>query len=434
MHYTSELRSNWKPLLAATLGLAMGASLIGYINSIFAPHLVREFGWTKASFALTAMVSSVAVLCIPIIGRLTDRFGVRPVATVGLIVFPLTFVGMSQMSGNIYEYVVYNVIQMTLCVTTTATVYSWIVAERFVATRGTALAVLTCGPALSGALLSPLIGWVINMHGWRTGYQVVAVLLGLSAVIVRAALPPPGDQATGNPRRSKGKGMADYGTLLRSRTLWILLSAAFLCSLPHALASSQLNLMLADSGISANEVAFMISVFAGGTITGRILTGLALDQFPAHLVAVVAMSVPSVGLFILGTGTGSVLMIGAGMLFPGFAMGAEGDVLAYLVIRHFGVATVSTILGMVTATIALAGTTGALALGIILQATGSYSLFMIVAGLCVLLGAFCFLPLQNTPHTEPVQPDDPVGQDWAATSALEVCVNDPDVRDRKLMS
>lgn len=104
MNYASELRSNWKPLLAATLGLATGMSLQGYINSIFAPLLLEEFGWTRASFALTAMVSSVAVLCIPIAGRLTDQFGVRPVATVGLIVFPLTFVGMSLMTGSIYEY------------------------------------------------------------------------------------------------------------------------------------------------------------------------------------------------------------------------------------------------------------------------------------------------------------------------------------------
>lgn len=75
MKYASELRSHWKPLLAATLGLAMGMSLQGYINSIFAPQLVEEFAWPRATFALTAMVSSVAVLCIPIVGRLTDRFG-----------------------------------------------------------------------------------------------------------------------------------------------------------------------------------------------------------------------------------------------------------------------------------------------------------------------------------------------------------------------
>jgi hypothetical protein len=47
MNYAGELRSNWKPLLAATLGLAMGMSLQGYINSIFAPQLVKEFGCVR---------------------------------------------------------------------------------------------------------------------------------------------------------------------------------------------------------------------------------------------------------------------------------------------------------------------------------------------------------------------------------------------------
>lgn len=151
MNFANEFRQHWKALLAAALGLSMGLSIQGYINSIFAPHLIKSFQWSRADFALTSMVSSVAILCIPIAGRMTDRFGVRPVATVGMAVFPLTFVGMSLMTGSIYEYVAYNVIQLTLCVTTSATVYSRIVAERFTAARGTALAVLTCGPALSGA-------------------------------------------------------------------------------------------------------------------------------------------------------------------------------------------------------------------------------------------------------------------------------------------
>ena len=395
MNFAGEFRQHWKALLAATLGLAMGLSIQGYINSIFAPHLLKSFQWSRADFALTSMVSSVAILCIPIAGRLTDRFGVRPVATIGMAVFPLTFIGMSLMTGSIYEYVAYNVIQLAICVTTSATVYSRIVAERFTAARGTALAVLTCGPALSGALLSPVLGSVVAEHGWRTGYLLLVLLLGVVALVVRRILPQPGIAGEQGVAARSAKGLISYPALARSRTLWILLIAGFLCSLPHALASSQLNLMLVDTGIGPGVAAFMISIFAIGTIAGRLLAGIALDHFPAYLVAIVAMSVPSLGLFILGSGTTSVLMIGAGMLSIGFAMGAEGDILAYLVIRHFGVSTVSTILGLVTATIALAGTTGALALSIILRTTGSYSHFMLLAGCCVLLGAFSFSALRN---------------------------------------
>lgn len=397
MNFANEFRQHWKALLAAALGLSMGLSIQGYINSIFAPHLIKSFQWSRADFALTSMVSSVAILCIPIAGRMTDRFGVRPVATVGMAVFPLTFVGMSLMTGSIYEYVAYNVIQLTLCVTTSATVYSRIVAERFTAARGTALAVLTCGPALSGAILSPVLAWVVSGQGWRAGYLFLAVLLAAIAGGVRAVLPRSEAAARQGAPSQSGKGLISYAALARSRPLWGLLIAGFLCSMPHALASSQLNLMLADTGIAAGEAALMISIFAMGTIVGRVLAGLALDRFPAYLVAIVAMGVPSIGLFILGSGTTSVLMIGAAMLLVGFAMGAEGDILAYLVIRCFGVSTVSTILGLVTATIALAGAAGALALSIILRASGSYSSFMIFAGVCVLLGALSFSALRNAP-------------------------------------
>ena len=231
MNFAGEFRQHWKALLAATLGLAMGLSIQGYINSIFAPHLLKSFQWSRADFALTSMVSSVAILCIPIAGRLTDRLGVRPVATIGMAVFPLTFIGMSLMTGSIYEYVAYNVIQLAICVTTSATVYSRIVAERFTAARGTALAVLTCGPALSGALLSPVLGSVVAEHGWRTGYLLLALLLGVVALIVRRILPQPGVAGEqGVPARS-AKELISYPALARSRSLWILLIAGFLCSL-----------------------------------------------------------------------------------------------------------------------------------------------------------------------------------------------------------
>ena len=48
----SEFRLNWQPLLAASIGLAMGSALGHYTLSLFGPALIAEFGWTKAQFAL----------------------------------------------------------------------------------------------------------------------------------------------------------------------------------------------------------------------------------------------------------------------------------------------------------------------------------------------------------------------------------------------
>ena len=62
--YLSELLTHWKPLLAAMIGLGSGYSTTGYITSIMAPELLREFGWSKSEFAL---IGVLGLLSTPIL-------------------------------------------------------------------------------------------------------------------------------------------------------------------------------------------------------------------------------------------------------------------------------------------------------------------------------------------------------------------------------
>jgi hypothetical protein len=50
--YMGELTSNWRPLGSACLGMSSGYLINHYIANTFAPDLLREFGWSKAHFAL----------------------------------------------------------------------------------------------------------------------------------------------------------------------------------------------------------------------------------------------------------------------------------------------------------------------------------------------------------------------------------------------
>ena len=44
MGYLAELRVNWRPLLAAMIGLGSGYATTYYVTSIMAPELIAEFG------------------------------------------------------------------------------------------------------------------------------------------------------------------------------------------------------------------------------------------------------------------------------------------------------------------------------------------------------------------------------------------------------
>src|SRR5687767_10796791 len=101
LSYFGEFKVNWQTLLATFVGIATGSALSHYTMSLFAPELLKEFGWSRAQFALVSALPLVTALVTPFAGRFTDRFGARLAAAIGFVAISLGFFGMSVMQGNI---------------------------------------------------------------------------------------------------------------------------------------------------------------------------------------------------------------------------------------------------------------------------------------------------------------------------------------------
>ena len=137
----------------------------------------------------------------------------------------------------------------------------------------------------------------------------------------------------------------------------------------------------------------MISSFAVGVLVGRFVSGVALDRFPAHLVAAVAMGLPSIGLILLAAHLGTQPIVMLAVMLIGFSLGGEGDVVAYLVVRNFGVRVYSSVLGIMTAAIATSSSVGAALLSLTLKLTGRYSPFLVASAVAIAVGSLLFLLL-----------------------------------------
>jgi hypothetical protein len=79
----------------------------------------------------------------------------------------------------------------------------------------------------------------------------------------------------------------------------------------------------------------------------------------------------------------------------GFSYGAEGDVIAYIASRYFDMKIFSTVLGLFMAGAGAAITLGSAILSFTLYRTDSFSVFMIIAGVSVLMGSLGFLRLRS---------------------------------------
>lgn len=386
-----EFRSAWTVLLAATAGMSSGLALNAYINNIFGPYLLEAFNWSKADFALNGAISIITVLWIPFVGRMADLFGVRKVAFFGIIAYPFSFVLLSQLTGDVRALYAIHFMQVILCASTTATVYCRVVAERFSQNRGLALAICAAGPAVAGAIASPLLTHYIDANGWRAGFLAMAVFSALLGVLALVLLPKksPGHGA----ELRKNSARKDYRAIFTSPAFRIIAVSSFLCSLTHALATSQLKIVLADHGVSAIEGGYMVSVFAVGVVLGRLIGGVALDKWPTHIISAVGMGLPCIGSYVLATDTTNLFMLGFAIILLGLSFGAEADILAYVTARYFPMHIYSSVMGLLTTAVGLAIGLGSGLLSFTLAKTDSFTPFLLLGGTLVLIGGVNLLRL-----------------------------------------
>jgi predicted MFS family arabinose efflux permease len=396
--YLGEFRRHWRVFLSACLGMGLGSAFSHYTASLFGPPLLAEFGWTKAQFALLGTFSLINLLFVPFAGRLVDRFGTRPMAMIGFTVLPLGYLAFTVMSGDIVHYFAIWVVIHIFSIFTTTIVFARIIIEKFDRARGLALSlVLSSSPFLSVIAVPPL-GALIEAQGWRAGYIALAVLCaaggGISIAMMDRTTRP-----TASEIAARRLSRRELGELLRNRTLLLFLLAMFLVNIPQSFGTSQLKLVVMDTGHSSMTATWMMSLYAGGVIVGRILSGLALDSVPAHLVALSILGLPTLGYILLAGHVSAIVLLCLAIGVIGFAQGAESDIGAFLLSRRFDTRNFSLLIALMSAMVGLGGSAGSIVMSATLHSGAGYLPFLWLSAAGTLVGAVLFSLAGRSPPT-----------------------------------
>src|SRR5262249_34315684 len=158
-----------------------------------------------------------------------------------------------------------------------------------------------------GTLAPIVLGPIIDADGWRAGYETLSmimlaslpIVLGLLAVNgVGKADPKPANKATQPPR---------LGEIVRQAPFVRLAATFFSTALATGGAVVHFVPMLIDAGYPAPRAAQMASLLGLSLVTGRLLTGIAMDYVFAPRLAVVLMVVSAAGFATLALGGGELL-------------------------------------------------------------------------------------------------------------------------------
>ena len=392
---TNEWREGWHVVAGAAVGMGTGVGLYLMVRSLFVVPLTREFGWTRGDLGVAGMVAFVTgALVLPFVGRLIDRVGFRPVVLVCAPALSLLYLLIALQPGPFRIHLALMVYGGIFGGGTGALAYTRPVVAAFQRQRGLALGLATAGTSIAAMVAPPAIAAIIATYGWRAGLYALAVLtcgVGLPAALVLIGRDQRGRSAqVGSGPKPPQAGPIDgpaglsLRDALRRRRFWLLAIAFAAVNISGAGVVAQLAPLLGDKGFPDATAAALLSIYAAGVLTGRVVAGLSLDRWPTPAVATVMTLIPAVGISLLLTRAPSFWLAAAAVAMIGLQQGSEVDLLGFIVSRSFGIAHYGAIYGSLGVGGAMATALSFVFFGKVHDLTGSYDLALAVGA-----GAFC---------------------------------------------
>jgi MFS family permease len=395
----AEWRENWRVGLASFLAIGLSFGAFQSLSSLFVMPLQAAFGWSRGEIAFAYNAALVTALAAPFVGRAVDRFGPRRIMIVGMTVTAALYMGLAAMNGSLFLFYALQVLASVIGLSASGLTCSRVVSEAFVRSRGLSLAVARSGLSLASAALPTLLFAVIAGYGWCAGYLMQAALvlvIALPAVFLwigRKETPPAGGHRPRQPHAPVA-----WANVLRNRRVWILCLGAGLGYAPANAIMSQLLPMLVSKEIEASTAAGFVGVAGVASFFGAIVTGSLVDRFWAPGIAFMFACGSAAGTAILAlnpalSGSAATLAV----LLVGLGLGAEIDVVAYMVARYFGLRSFSTIYGLTVFFIALSSALGASFLGFAFDRFGGYDGALLVIAVSFFAAGCLYLLLGPYP-------------------------------------
>lgn len=336
---TAVPRSAWRSLFACS-GLAALLQIDGTLVTVALPHVGTALGVRagELSWVVTAYFVTYAVCLLPS-GRLVDRFGSRPVALTGLVIFGAAAL-WGAVAGTFAVLVLSRVLQGVGAGLASPAALAGAISGFPPQRRGTALGVWAAASGVAN-IVGPLLGGLLTAAlGWRATWWALAPLAVAAGIAVAGLVPAdrPGTRLT---RTSGllGRRVVVASVAGAALTFLVLIGSFFIME-QHLQRSAGYSPLLAAAapaivavfiGAAGPPAGRLIDAYgerpvsaAGFLVAGIGLAGYGLTRAPLHGPAAIPLAV--------------LLGIGLGPLFPSVSRaalnavppGAQGRVSAAL--------------------------------------------------------------------------------------------------------
>lgn len=377
----------------------------GETFSVFLLPLSGHFGWERAS---VASIYSIYMVCIGfgslLAGVTFDRWGARFNYLVGTAMLAVTYLVAGRLQELWHYYLVLGAgagmgASMIGLVPMQSLVARW-----YHRRLSTALSVGYASQGLGTLMLVPLVQVFIEVSGWRNGYQFLGLAFaGMFLLVLAMPWKTIEAGARENPLRTKD-GRAVGGLSLRQaaagRAFWGFFGIFSFTAVGIFGISLQSVAYLIERGYSELEAAFAFGVVGMLSFAGMVLTGVAAEFWPKHIVASISYLLSLCGIVALAL---LQVHLSAALLFIyivglGLSSGARGPIITTIMTELFSGKGLASIYGAANVGQGVGAALGAFTTGLLYDLTGAYNAGFLFCSLSLLCGLMLFWVVPEIRH------------------------------------
>ena len=392
MHYS------WVMVILTSVAMIAYAPVV-YTFGVFLQPLTAEFGWERGALSGVFSIQMLLIGILSIfVGRLIDKYGPRIFVTLGGLLTSVGFLLMSQVNSLWQVYLNWGLIMGIgggcFYIANISTIPKW-----FARRTGLAVGITVAGMGLGAIVSPPLIQWLIAIYGWQRPF----IILGIALFVI---VVPLAQFMRHSPQRMGIKPYGDVEDTLGD-TLPLLPAAARI-SFTQAVKTSRFwffGLVIfcacfcvqviivhvvpyaVDVGVPALVAAGVLSIAAGSSVVGRLTIGLIADRVGGRLAlsfCVIWITLSLICLFFVH----DAWMFYMFAVIFGFGYGGMILLVTIVTVELYGLSSLGMMLGILSSYDTAGGILGPPLAGSIFDATGSYSLALLV---CVILGVLAII-------------------------------------------
>lgn len=377
----------WLVLTAAAISEVLAQGATSYSGGLFVLPLQAEFHISRAAANSPVLILFLGgALVSPLVGRAIDRFPIRLVMPLGVLIFSLAMITIAVshsllvMAALLFVPAAIGFVAIGP-LTTAAMAARW-----FHRRRGLALGLAAVATSGGGFTVVPLMSRAIQDHGWRMGLAYEA--LGMAVIIIVLALTILRDNplavGLGDHPENRGQPAAvslgvggtigealRWTDILSTRVFWIpSLVLAWTSGTAQALVVTLVPYGV-GLGVNAASAAFLISVFAIAAAITKISAGLFADRTSKRFLLIAAVFSMMLAWLVLSLSQRYEALFASSAL-GGLALGCALPTAAAQIAGHFGPARFGAAMGWTYTLIGFIAIASTLAIGAVYDHRHSY--------------------------------------------------------------